>query len=80
MSGIVEILIGIAAAVGALLALLARSRRKGRRETEREIEAQAAEDYQETRERIDDATSGTDGADDDRRWLQRYGAGGETER
>lgn len=80
MTGLVEILLGIAAAVGALFALMARARRKGRRETEREVEAQAAEDYQETRERIDDATSGTDGADADRSWLQRYGDGGASER
>lgn len=80
MSGVVEILLGIAAAVGALFALMARSRRKGRRETEQEVEAQAAQDYQKTRERIDDATSGTDGGDDDRSWLQQYGDGGAPKR
>ena len=80
MSGLVEILLAVAAAVGTLFALMARSRRKGQRETEEEIEAQAAEDYQETRERIDDATGGADGPDDDRSWLQQYGGGSETER
>lgn len=80
MTGLVEILLAIGAGVAALFALMARSRRKGHRETEREVEAQAAEDYQETRERIDDATGGTDGADDDRSWLQHYGDGGASER
>lgn len=80
MTGLVEILLAIGAGAAALFALIARSRRKGRRETEQKIEAQAAEDYQETRERIDDATSRTDGADDDRSWLQQYGDGDTPER
>jgi uncharacterized membrane protein YgaE (UPF0421/DUF939 family) len=80
MTGLVEILLAIGAGAAALFALMVRSRRKGRREAEEKIEAQAAEDYQETRERIDDATGRTDGADDDRSWLQQYGDGGASER
>jgi len=42
MTGLVEILLAIGAGVAALFALIARSRHKGRRETEEKIEAQAA--------------------------------------
>ena len=63
---------GLLASIVAVLGALVWGRRKGAQDERRKREAQDARDYQNTRERMDDAMRRADGADN-RDWLRERG-------